>query len=98
MVLRRPTHRSQQAPRRKDPPRELTTSERGYDTTWQKLRKWQLATFPICKACERQSANEVDHILPINDGGARLDPANLQSLCKSCHSKKTAQDVAKRKR
>ena len=35
-------------------------------------------------------ANEVDHIQPIAEGGARLDPANLRPLCKPCHSRHTA--------
>ena len=34
-------------------------------------------------------AVEVDHILPINSGGAARDPRNLQSLCHACHNAKT---------
>jgi 5-methylcytosine-specific restriction protein A len=34
----------------------------------------------------------VDHILAINDGGDAWDGENLQSLCRSCHSKKTQSD------
>jgi 5-methylcytosine-specific restriction protein A len=40
---------------------------------------------PYC----RNRATHVDHIRPIADGGAGLDPTNLQSLCASCHSRKT---------
>ena len=42
------------------------------------------------------SATEVDHIVPIEDGGAMFDEANLQGLCKSHHSRKTARDKANR--
>lgn len=35
-------------------------------------------------------ATEVDHKVTIAAGGARLEDSNLQSLCKSCHSRKTA--------
>lgn len=37
-----------------------------------------------------QRARHVDHILARAKGGAALDPANLRSLCASCHSRKTA--------
>jgi 5-methylcytosine-specific restriction protein A len=95
MVQKRGIHQNPR-PRRKEAPRELTTAQRGYDGTWQKLRKSKLATDPFCAKCGT-SANQVDHIKPINDGGARLDPRNLQSLCISCHSAKTAIDKAARR-
>ena len=44
------------------------------------------------------SATEVDHILPLEDGGAVYDEANLQPLCKPHHSRKTARDKANRQR
>ena len=44
---------------------------------------------PLCVKCG-QGASQVDHIVPIRKGGARLDPDNLQPLCHSCHSSKTA--------
>ena len=34
-------------------------------------------------------AKIVDHIIPIKMGGKTLDESNLQSLCWSCHSKKS---------
>ena len=39
-------------------------------------------------------ANHADHILPIAIGGERYDVANGQTLCHSCHSRKTAQESA----
>ena len=33
-------------------------------------------------------AEQADHIVPISHGGALLDRANLQSLCKSCNAAK----------
>jgi 5-methylcytosine-specific restriction protein A len=72
------------------------TAERGYDATWRKLRALKLATDPLCAECERKgdvtAAAEVDHILPMSRGGERLDWANLQSLCKQCHSRKTMRE------
>jgi 5-methylcytosine-specific restriction endonuclease McrA len=29
----------------------------------------------------------VHHITPLKQGGARLDPSNLMSLCNSCHNR-----------
>ena len=40
------------------------------------------------------ATTEVDHIVPLEDGGAMFDEANLQGLCKSHHSSKTARDKA----
>lgn len=38
----------------------------------------------------------VDHIIEIKDGGAKLDPANVWTLCGSCHVKKTNRERDKR--
>jgi len=62
---------------------------------WKKARDHQLKRFPLCIKCQRP-ATMVDHIVEIRDGGERLDPSNLQSMCKSCHNTKTAQERAKR--
>jgi 5-methylcytosine-specific restriction endonuclease McrA len=37
-----------------------------------------------------------DHIKELRDGGAPLDPRNVQLLCGSCHGKKTHRERAKR--
>ncbi|WP_132254722.1 HNH endonuclease signature motif containing protein [Methylobacterium segetis] len=52
-----------------------------------------------CEAlgCGRTSGRVfVDHIVERRDGGAPLDKANLQVLCGSCHTRKTAAARAKR--
>lgn len=36
---------------------------------------------------------EFDHITPLSQGGARLDPANVQPLCFACHRRKTARET-----
>lgn len=60
---------------------------------WQGYRLRRLAAQPFCQdphgtGCT-QAANEVDHILPIEQGGEVVSDANTQCLCKPCHSKKT---------
>lgn len=67
-----------------------SSTEMGYDYQWQKARKSHLELYPLCTACGRL-ANTVDHIVP-HKGNKRLfwDRSNWQSMCHSCHSKKTA--------
>jgi 5-methylcytosine-specific restriction protein A len=70
-------------------------SKRFYNSTaWRALSKRQLQREPLCTECLKagraQPAEIADHIVAIKDGGVRLDEANLQSLCKSCHSRKHA--------
>lgn len=62
-------------------------------STWRKARKHYLSAHPFCEECLRSGrhtpATVVDHIKPINQGGAPLDESNLQSLCSACHNKKS---------
>ncbi len=63
---------------------------------WRSLRALKLQKDPLCEECMRKGvlvpAHMVDHIVPINKGGAPLDLNNLQSLCNHCHAVKTARD------
>ena len=65
-------------------------------TQWRKVRSLKLQQNPTCEECERNGrltpAQMVDHITPINKGGAMLDMENLQSLCNACHNRKSAKD------
>lgn len=70
--------------------------QRGYHSGWDKMRDAHMAAEPLCRMCHRP-ATMVDHIIPIADGGELLDDANLQSLCDSCHGKKTAEDLRRRR-
>lgn len=54
---------------------------------WRKIRAAQLKREPQCRACGAK-ASHVDHITPKRVGGGD-ESRNLQSLCRSCHSKKT---------
>lgn len=82
-----------------------TAHHRGYGGAWPEYSKQWLARFPWCglrvdgqfhaehSRCvqrgERTRATLTDHIVAIADGGARLDPANHQSLCTSCNVAKS---------
>lgn len=60
---------------------------RGYDAEWERVRAAHLRDHPDCRRCG-QPGQHVDHIIPLARGGTH-DPANLQTLCHSCHSMKT---------
>ena len=72
-----------------------TSRQRGYTTEWSKLSKWYRQQHPLCEMCLKRdllvAAECVDHIVPKAQGGTD-DESNLQSLCWSCHSRKTAKD------
>ena len=56
---------------------------------WRKLRLAVLdAQGWTCQRCGGWGHN-VDHIKPMDDGGAVYELANLQCLCKKCHIQKT---------
>ena len=38
-----------------------------------------------CVKCGKAGRLEVDHIKPLDAGGALYDLANLQTLCRGCH-------------
>lgn len=73
---------------------------------WTKrLRPEQLVREPFCRECARKypsgdprrrtRATVVDHVRPFRgDWMLFVDPANHQSLCKSCHDRKTAAEQA----
>ncbi len=61
---------------------------------WQRLRNWFLRCNPICAHCGALG-EIVDHVQPRRQGGAELDQTNLQTLCRSCHAKKTWAESAR---
>lgn len=58
-----------------------------YGRKWKRLRFWFLKQHPLCCKCGA-AGNDVDHIKPLADGGTN-EITNLQTLCRSCHSRKT---------
>jgi 5-methylcytosine-specific restriction protein A len=61
---------------------------------WRQLRKTHLDQFPLCVHCEAAgittAGQHVDHILPRSKRpDLELCADNLQTLCISCHSRKT---------
>jgi len=94
------THRKQSArqsmrQRREDPVKRRALAFYS-SKAWREARAVWLADHPLCVDCMADkrlvAATVVDHIVEINAGGAMLDPDNFQSLCHTCHSKKTRRD------
>lgn len=74
--------------------------ERPYDSSvrygaeWRKIRNRYIQAHPLCEMCRGRglvvAATEVHHKIPLSRGGSH-DDENLMSLCKSCHSRITAE-------
>lgn len=77
---------------------------RGYDRTWERLRKMHLNANPYCVMCKDRDgrdvpADTVDHRITIEERpDLRLDQDNLQSLCAPCHSSRKQREDRRRKR
>jgi 5-methylcytosine-specific restriction protein A len=91
-------HRKQEA--RRSGRVRPSAAQRGYDSTWRKLRKLVLAEEPLCAdpfgahahTGQVVPATDVDHIVPIAKGGTNTR-GNLLCLCHSCHSRKTMSEM-----
>lgn len=68
------------------------------DPRWHALRRRVVREEPFCQApgCNNLTT-DADHVVPIAEGGAPFDRANVQGLCKKHHSEKTAREVWHRK-
>ena len=75
----------------------------GTDVWLKDLRPMQLMRQPWCSECAKRGvrtrATDVDHIVDHRgDWELFTDRGNLQSLCHSCHSRKTAAEIYRRRR
>lgn len=87
-------HQKQENRRYEKYDRNPATRKR-YGSAWRKIRESYVAVNPLCEECLKSgrltAVEEVHHILPLARGGTH-DHSNLMSLCKSCHSKTSAND------
>ena len=64
-----------------------------------RYRRYQLRagtwTCAECAADGRYIRLEIDHVKPLNEGGAAYDFGNLQPLCATCHVRKTRKEREK---
>ena len=94
------THRPPRLDRlglREHRPRRASAAVSGYDRRWERLARMFRRRHPLCAdpfgihAAEGRvvPGEQVDHIVPRSAGGTD-DWSDLQTLCASCHSRKTA--------
>lgn len=73
---------------RSNPLRALYGTQR-----WRRRARKQLASEPLCRSCSASGrvvpATDADHVMPPATK-AEFFAGELQSLCRSCHSKKTS--------
>src|SRR5688500_266899 len=74
-----------------------SAASRGYGYRWKQYRITYLHTNPLCVECLKADtltpATVVDHIKPHRgDHDLFWDVNNHQSLCKTCHDRKTIQE------
>jgi 5-methylcytosine-specific restriction endonuclease McrA len=55
---------------------------------WEQLRRQVLFEQPLCAICGDRIIEEIDHIIPLSQGGAPYDRNNLRGLCRACHIKR----------
>lgn len=76
---------------RKNPNKDFYNGQR-----WRNLRAAFIRENPLCVYCDRngiiKAGKVVDHIEPINEGGEKYNPENLQTLCHPCHNSKSGRE------
>ena len=76
---------------------EIREDKRFYDSAlWKKVRASKLRQDPWCEQCKSEGratpAEMVDHRVRLRDGGARVAPDNLTSMCHACHNAKRSRE------
>lgn len=63
--------------------------------SWRRFRRWFLSQYPLCADCQERGelteATEVHHVEKRKDNpDEAFNEDNCKSLCKGCHSSRTA--------
>jgi 5-methylcytosine-specific restriction endonuclease McrA len=63
---------------------------------WLRLREQVLGRDWLCadgRVCDHtRLSEEVDHVIPLDQGGAPYAMENLRGTCRACHQAKTAEE------
>jgi len=80
-------------PKKRQEVRQFDNSKFYQSKQWRATRNFYMQTNPLCEQCKRKGITTagqcVDHIRPLSQGGTN-DFSNLQTLCNSCHAKKSS--------
>ena len=72
---------------------ERTYKEPRYNTRrWRKARLAFIKNNPLCVVCNKL-ATVVDHIKPVRLGGEFWNSENWQSMCATCHNRKSGNEA-----
>lgn len=81
-------------PKKRQEVRQHDNSKFYQSKQWRATRNFYMQTNPLCEQCKRKGITTagqcVDHIKPISMGGHQTNSSNLQTLCNSCHAKKSS--------
>ena len=75
-------------------PKKAGSNQSFYNSTrWRKNSVAYRKQHPLCEACkegrnETQPCDVTDHIVAIEQGGARFNPINWMAMCHKCHNSK----------
>jgi 5-methylcytosine-specific restriction protein A len=92
-----PTREDRDAKGLKPAPRSEGDMVKFYNSKkWRSLRNYYYSMNPLCEECERAGyiieGRDVDHIIPMRFGGSQTSLSNLQTLCKTCHARKSGKE------
>lgn len=64
-----------------------SAAQRGYDAEWREFRSTYLVEHNVCESDEgcARIADELHHVVRLEDGGAKYLSSNLQALCSVHH-------------
>ena len=84
-------------PKAKPQDRQIDNSSFYHSKAWRMTRRFYIKNNALCEQCTREGRTTggqmVDHIKQITLGGSRLDESNLQTLCNTCHAKKSSMEA-----
>lgn len=62
-----------------------SSRQRGYTTTWEKVRKLKLTQDPLCESCLRNKIKPATLVHHLDENPRNNKIENLMSLCSNCH-------------